>query len=163
MRPAVANLPEILDFVKKCKRNIYNTLFTQFHQDKNNSCYIIHIILKIYAISDFFLVAPCGIRELGKLQDVGLIYFHMFTIMDIHHNNNNKAFVSETFSHGKWSSTYTHSKSVQQIVKDISHEEFGIIISLAANALLNMNQSANTIQYKEAIEKEVESYTKAKN
>lgn len=72
-----------------------------------------------------------------------------------------KAFVSETFSDGTWSSTYTHSKSVQQIVKNISPDEFCIILSLAANALHNMNQSANTMQYKEAIEKEVESYTKA--
>jgi len=72
-----------------------------------------------------------------------------------------KAFVSETFSDGTWSSTYTHPKSVQQIVKDISPDEFCIILSLAANALHNMNQSATTMQYKEAIEKEVESYTKA--
>ena len=71
-----------------------------------------------------------------------------------------KAFVSETFSDGIWSSTYTHPQSVQQIVKDISTEEFCIILSLAANALHNMNQSANTMQYKDAIEKEVESYTK---
>ena len=72
-----------------------------------------------------------------------------------------KAFISETFSDGTWSSTYTHPKSVQEIVKDISPEEFCIILSLARNALHNMKQSVNTMQYKEAIEKEVESYTKA--
>lgn len=69
--------------------------------------------------------------------------------------------MSETFSEGTWSSTYTHTKSVQEIVKDISPDEFCIILSLAANALNNMNHSANTMQYKEAIEKEVDSYTKA--
>jgi hypothetical protein len=50
-----------------------------------------------------------------------------------------KAFVSETFSDGTWSSTYTHHKSVQQIVKDISAHEFAIILSLAANALNNIS------------------------
>lgn len=82
-----------------------------------------------------------------------LIAKHIFSLM--------KAFISETFSDGTWSSTYTHDKSVQEIVKDISSEEFCIILSLARNALHNMKQSVNTMQYKEAIEKEVESYTKA--
>ena len=86
----------------------------------------------------------------------GLIYSHIFTKMD-----KDNAFVSETFSDGKWSSTYIHHMSLQNIVKNISYDEFAIIISLAANALHNMNKSANTMQYKEAIEKEVESYTKA--
>jgi hypothetical protein len=71
-----------------------------------------------------------------------------------------KALVSETFSDGTWSSTYIHPTSVQQIVKDISPDDFCIILSLAANALHNINQSANTIQYKEAIQKQVESYTR---
>lgn len=69
--------------------------------------------------------------------------------------------MSETFSDGTWSSTYTHSQSVQELVKDISSEEFSIVLSLASNALHSMKQSANTMQYKDAIEKEVESYTKA--
>ena len=69
--------------------------------------------------------------------------------------------MSETFSDGTWSSTYTHANSIQQVVKDISSDEFCIILSLAANALHKMNQSVNTMQYKEAIEREVESYTKA--
>ena len=71
------------------------------------------------------------------------------------------AFISETFSDGVWSSTYTHTSSVQELVRNITQKEFPILISLAANAIHNMKQSATTLQYKEAIEKEVESYTKA--
>ena len=67
-----------------------------------------------------------------------------------------KAFISETFSDGTWSSTYTHHKSVQDIVKDISQKEFYVVMHLAVNAFNHMNQSANTIQYTDAIQKEVD-------
>lgn len=49
---------------------------------------------------------------------------------------------------------------MQDTVKDLTSEDFCILLSLAANALNSMKQSANTLQYKEAIDKEVESYTK---
>jgi hypothetical protein len=71
------------------------------------------------------------------------------------------AFISETFADDMFSSTYKHTTSVKDLVKDISIEEFTILISLASNALRNMKQSSSTLQYKEAIDKEVESYTKA--
>ena len=65
------------------------------------------------------------------------------------------AFVSETFSDGVWSSTYTHTSSVQEFIQNITKEEFPILLSLAANAILNIKLSATTLQYKEAIHKEV--------
>ena len=54
------------------------------------------------------------------------------------------AFVSETFSDGVWSSTYTHTSSVQEFIQNITKEEFPILLSLAANAILNIKLSAGS-------------------
>ena len=70
-----------------------------------------------------------------------------------------KAFLSETFSNGKWTSTYTHPTSLQSVVKDLTQKEFQIALGLAVNALQKMNSSAENISYKEALDKEVKSYT----
>ena len=70
-----------------------------------------------------------------------------------------RAFVSETFSNGIWTSTYTHPESMQSVVKDLTQKEFQIALGLAVNALEKMNSSAENISYKEALDKEVKSYT----
>jgi len=72
-----------------------------------------------------------------------------------------KAFISETFSDGKWSSTYIHEKSLREVVQNFSPKEFFTLISLAANAIHNVNNSATSLEYKEALDKEVKSYTQA--
>ena len=72
-----------------------------------------------------------------------------------------RAFVSETFSNGKWTSTYTHPYSMQSVAKDLSQKEFKIAMTLAVSALQKMNSSAENLQYKEALDKEVKSYTQA--
>jgi len=69
-----------------------------------------------------------------------------------------KAFLSETFSNGKWTSTYTHPESMQSVVKDLTQKEFQIALGLAVNALQKMNSSAENLSYKEALDKEVKSY-----
>lgn len=70
-----------------------------------------------------------------------------------------RAFVSETFCNGKWTSTYTHPTSLQSVVKDLSQKEFKVAMTLAVSALQKMNSSAENLQYKEALDKEVKSYT----
>lgn len=69
------------------------------------------------------------------------------------------AFVSETFSDGKWTSTYTHPASLKEAVSGVTPQEFQLLVSLASNALQKMNSSAENIQYKEALDKEIKSYT----
>lgn len=69
-----------------------------------------------------------------------------------------KAFLSETFSNGKWTSAYTHPESMQSVVKDLTQKEFQIALGLAVNALEKMNSSAENLSYKEALDKEVKSY-----
>ena len=70
-----------------------------------------------------------------------------------------RAFVSETFSDGKWTSTYTHPDSMQSVVKDLTQKEFQIALGLAVNALQKMNSSAENISYKEALDKEIKTHT----
>ena len=70
-----------------------------------------------------------------------------------------RAFVSETFSNGKWTSTYTHPTSLQSVVKDLTQKEFKVAMTLAVCALQKMNSSAENLSYKEALDKEVKSYT----
>ncbi len=70
-----------------------------------------------------------------------------------------KAFLSETFSNGKWTSTYTHPTSLQSVVKDLTQKEFKVAMTLAVSALQKMNSSAENLSYKEALDKEVKSYT----
>jgi hypothetical protein len=70
-----------------------------------------------------------------------------------------KAFLSETFSNGKWTSTYTHPTSLQSVVKDLTQKEFKVAMTLAVSALQKMNSSAENLSYREALDKEVKSYT----
>lgn len=69
-----------------------------------------------------------------------------------------KAFLSETFSNGKWTSAYTHPESMQSVVKDLTQKEFKVAMTLAVSALEKMNSSAENLSYKEALDKEVKSY-----
>jgi len=72
-----------------------------------------------------------------------------------------RAFVSETFSDGKWTSTYTHPHSMQSVAKDLTQKEFKVAMTLAVSALQKMNSSAENLSYKEALDKEVKSYTQS--
>jgi hypothetical protein len=70
-----------------------------------------------------------------------------------------RAFVSETFSNGQWTSIYTHPHSMQSVAKDLTQKEFQIALGLAVNALQKMNSSVENISYKEALDKEIKSHT----
>ena len=70
-----------------------------------------------------------------------------------------RAFVSETFSNGQWTSIYRHPGSMQSVVKDLTQKEFQIALGLAVNALQKMNSSAENLSYKEALDKEIKSHT----
>jgi hypothetical protein len=65
------------------------------------------------------------------------------------------AFVSEVYDGGVYSSTYKHPHSLSEYVKGITQEEFELTIQMAITALKSMKHSAQTIEYKDALEKEI--------
>jgi hypothetical protein len=69
------------------------------------------------------------------------------------------SFVSETFKDGEWLSTFRHSESIKDIVADLSNDNFLVLIRLASSALKHLHTSTKTIQYKEALEKEITLHT----
>ena len=70
-----------------------------------------------------------------------------------------KAFVSEEYNGTSYTSTFTHPTSLKESLNDFSPEEFGLIISIAANALKEFNTSVNTIEYKEMLDAEIKRHT----
>ena len=72
-----------------------------------------------------------------------------------------KAFVSETYCEGQWTSVYIHNKSLREIVQNFSQEEFLTLVALGSNAINTVNNSAASLEYKEALDKEIKSYTQA--
>lgn len=69
------------------------------------------------------------------------------------------AFISEKFIDGKFISKFTHKNSLQCVIGDMTQDDFELLIQLAANAITTMNTSVKTIQYKEALTKELEKHT----
>lgn len=70
----------------------------------------------------------------------------------------NGAFISETYSEGFFISKFRHTKSVKDIVEVISQEDFELLLGMAANALTTMKDSVKSIEYKEALEKEIDKH-----
>lgn len=70
----------------------------------------------------------------------------------------NGAFISETYSDGFFISKFRHTKSVKDIVEVISQEDFELLLGMAANALTTMKDSVKSIEYKEALEKEIDKH-----
>ncbi len=68
------------------------------------------------------------------------------------------AFISETYSDGFFISKFRHTKSVKDIVEVISQEDFELLLGMAANALTTMKDSVKSIEYKEALEKEIDKH-----
>ena len=58
-----------------------------------------------------------------------------------------KAFISETYSEGKWTSTYVHEKSLREVVQNFSRKEFFNLVCLASNAINSVNNSAASLEY----------------
>jgi len=50
---------------------------------------------------------------------------------------------------------------MQSVAKDLTQKEFKVAMTLAVSALQKMNSSAENLSYKEALDKEVKSYTQA--
>ena len=69
-----------------------------------------------------------------------------------------EAFISETYSDGFFISKFRHTKSVKDIVEVISQEDFELLLGMAANALTTMKDSVKSIEYKEALEKEIDKH-----
>jgi hypothetical protein len=69
-----------------------------------------------------------------------------------------EAFISETYSSGIFISKFRHTNSVKAIAEQISQEDFELLLGMAANALNSMKDSVKSIEYKEALEKEIEKH-----
>jgi hypothetical protein len=69
-----------------------------------------------------------------------------------------EAFVSETYTNGLFISKFRHTNSVKAIAEQISQEDFELLLGMAANALNSMKDSVKSIEYKEALEKEIEKH-----
>jgi len=65
------------------------------------------------------------------------------------------ALISETFQDGHYISQFRHKKSVLEVVRDLSSEDFEVLIGLAGAAFREMKNSVNALSYTEALEKEV--------
>ena len=69
-----------------------------------------------------------------------------------------EAFISETYTGGLFITKFRHTNSVKAIAEKISQEEFELLLGMAANALNSMKDSVKSIEYKEALEKEIEKH-----
>ena len=69
-----------------------------------------------------------------------------------------EAFISETYTGGVFISKFRHTNSVKSIAEQISQEDFELLLGMAANALNSMKDSVKSIEYKEALEKEIEKH-----
>jgi len=70
------------------------------------------------------------------------------------------ALVSERYEDGEWISTFRHTDSVREAVKDIQPEEFFTLVQLASASLSSMQKEASDAKYKESLNREVEEQTR---
>lgn len=80
---------------------------------------------------------------------------HHHLLQHIHTHENTPALKEEFFNGILFQSTLLHTSSLKDLLKDITAKDFDIAIKLAVNAIQSMNQSAKTIQYKEALAMEI--------
>ena len=66
-----------------------------------------------------------------------------------------EALVSETFLDGGYVSQFRHKGSVLEVVRGLGQEDFEVLLGLAGAAFRSMKDSANSLSYAEALEKEV--------
>jgi len=67
-----------------------------------------------------------------------------------------KAFVQEEYDNYNHYTTFRHPESLYPQLKDLSPEEFQIVMALAASAVNKLNNSFNTLQYQDMIKKEID-------
>jgi hypothetical protein len=65
------------------------------------------------------------------------------------------AFLSETYDGTVWKSSYQHPNSLGYCVKELSMDDFDVAIRLAVSAIHSLKESANKVQYKEALSQEI--------
>ena len=65
------------------------------------------------------------------------------------------ALISETFQDGVYVSQFKHKGSVLEVVRELSGEDFEVLLGLAGAAFRTMKDSVNALSYAEALEKEV--------
>lgn len=80
---------------------------------------------------------------------------HHHLLQNIHTHENTPALKEEFFNGILFQSTLLHTSSLKDLLKDITAKDFDIAVKLAVNALQTMNQSAKTVQYKEALALEI--------
>ncbi len=69
-----------------------------------------------------------------------------------HQTFENTPTLKEEFFNGVlFQSTFVHTSSLKDLLKDVTAKEFDIAIRLAVQAIQTMSQSARTVQYKEAL------------
>ena len=66
-----------------------------------------------------------------------------------------KAFISEHYNGQYWTSTFKHPISLNDLVSNLTQDEFQLVISLAITALDQMKQSVQTMKYQEALSHEI--------
>lgn len=69
-----------------------------------------------------------------------------------------EALMSERYESGEWISTFRHTESIRDAVKDISPTDFATLIRLASSSLTSMHKQATNVQYKESLDREVEEH-----
>jgi len=65
------------------------------------------------------------------------------------------ALISETFLDGSYVSQFRHKGSVLEVVRGLCQEDFEVVLGLAGAAFRSMKDSAHSISYAEALDKEV--------
>jgi hypothetical protein len=66
-----------------------------------------------------------------------------------------EALISETFQDGYYVSQFKHKKSVLEVVRDMSGEDFEVVLGLAGAAFRSLKDSAHSVSYADALAKEV--------
>lgn len=69
------------------------------------------------------------------------------------------AFIAEEYQDGFYTTTFRHSSSVKESLRDCTVNDFNKILSLATEAIVELRRSAHTIQYSDSLSCEIKKHT----
>ena len=69
------------------------------------------------------------------------------------------AFIAEEYQDGFYTTTFRHSSSVKETLRDCTVNDFNKILSLATEAIVELRRSAHTIQYSDTLSSEIKKHT----
>jgi hypothetical protein len=69
------------------------------------------------------------------------------------------AFIAEEYQDGFYTTTFRHSSSVKEALRDCTVNDFNKILSLATEAIVELRRSAHTIQYSDTLSSEIKKHT----